>query len=244
MVSKYQAGESLADLSTCYGVTEPSVRGLLLRRGVPIRSKRNFLRHDAFDTLTDDASYWIGFLFADGSVGARPGHTPQISISLAERDRDQLISLRAFLGSTARISEASSVRRSCQFSVRSDRLARRVLDLGRYSELIANELVRSRHFWRGVTDGDGSIGAYPSSARSPRLRPQFRLVGRRRRLEQFVQFLEDYNVVGLSVRPHKSIYSVGTTAGPARRIIEILYANSSVALARKASMANWVLGLP
>ena len=27
-----------------------------------------YLNHEAFDIVTNDAAYWIGFLFADGSV--------------------------------------------------------------------------------------------------------------------------------------------------------------------------------
>ncbi|MFG3422219.1 hypothetical protein [Micromonospora sp. NPDC048063] len=170
----YQAGVTLGQLATAYGITEPSVRGLVLRRGVPLRRVVHTLRHDAFDELTPDACYWIGFLFADGSISYRRNHIPQISVGLAERDRAHLLKLRTFLGSTSVISAPSPTHHSCQFSVRSQRLADRLVALGRYQGPINARLVESRDFWRGVVDGDGSVGVYRRSRSAPATMPQFR----------------------------------------------------------------------
>lgn len=188
VVQRYLAGESLLQLANAYGVTEPSIRGLLVRRKVPLRKVVHTLREDAFDRLTPEACYWIGFLFADGSVCYRQGHKPQISVGLAARDRDHLVALRNFLGSTSAISEPTPERQACQFSVRSFQLCDRLLSLGRYDDRVDDALRASRDFWRGVTDGDGSIGSYKRSSSSIRCLSQFRLVGRRPVLEAFAAF--------------------------------------------------------
>lgn len=240
LTEKYVAGESIAILAASYGIAESSVRALLRRRGVWRKPTPHTLRHDAFDKLTPDASYWAGFLFADGSVSYREGHLPQISVGLAERDREHLYELRAFLGSTSSIS-VNQVRRSCQFSVRSEHLADRLCALGRYSESISVDLATSRDFWRGVSDGDGSIGAYQRRKGEGPLRAQFRVVGRMPLLDAFVGFLRTHGVDGLSVRPHKTIYNVGTTGGPALKIIELLYGGATTSLARKAEMAKGLI---
>lgn len=236
-VERYISGESIGQVAASYGVAEPSIRGILLRRGVEIRKVVHTLRHEAFDQLTAESMYWIGFLFADGSVHFRSGHLPQISLGLAERDQSHLLALRAFLGSTSAISTSLRTHSSCQFSVRSQRLAERLISLGRYDEIIDAELSASRDFWRGVVDGDGSIGAYPRSKGSSVMRPQFRLVGRSALLSAFVHFLEMRAVASLSVRPHKTIYGVGTTGRSAVRIIELLYSGAVTALPRKAQAA-------
>ncbi len=57
-------------------------------------------------------------------------------------------------------------------------------------------------------------------------------------LAAFLSFLKTQGIVGLSVRPHKSISTVGTTCGPAERIVTLLYADATVALSRKAEIAN------
>jgi len=66
-----------------------------------------------------------------------------------------------------------------RFSVRSEQLAERILRLGRYDGPIDDTLVGSRDFWRGVTDGDGSLGILDTGY------AYIGLVGSRRLLEAF-----------------------------------------------------------
>ncbi|GHJ11054.1 hypothetical protein TPA0907_54210 [Micromonospora humidisoli] len=237
VVKRFLDGVSLGQIAADFSVTVPAVRGLISRRGINIPSVSQGLRHDAFDSLTPDACYWIGFLFADGCVSYRPGYLPQISIGLAERDRDQLVALRDYLGCGNSISRTNPIQGSCQFSVRSRSLADRLIELGRYGDSIDERLVVSRDFWRGVVDGDGSLGIYKRASPSGRTFAQFRVVGRRHVLTAFVAFLESSGISGLSVRPHKSICTVGTTCGPAERIASLLYLDAEPALARKAEIA-------
>ncbi|MBY8873605.1 hypothetical protein K7640_17370 [Micromonospora sp. PLK6-60] len=194
------------------------------------------LRHDAFDDLTPETCYWLGFLFADGSVTHRPGHLPSVSVGLAACDRDHLVALRTFLGSTNSISAPNPKLRSCQFSMRSLQLANRLLELGRYTGPVNGQLTSSRDFWPGFVDGDGSIGAYAKRPGGP-LVPQFRLVGRPRMLEPFLAFLSERVACNLTLRPHKTIWTVGTTGRPAREIVDLLYRDAVVALRRKAERA-------
>ncbi|MCG5464032.1 hypothetical protein MED01_002195 [Micromonospora sp. MED01] len=218
------------------------MRGLLVRRGVALRRTVHTLRHDAFDLLTPEACYWLGFLFADGCVTYRTGHLPQVSVGLARRDREHLVSLRTFLGSTSSISAPSPTHGSCQFSVRSTRLAERMMALGRYDGPLDERLTESRDFWRGVVDGDGSIGQYRRPNPSQSTFSQFRLVGSKRLLDSFAAFLKSNDINGLSVRPRKTIYTIGTTCAPAEKIVAMLYAEATVALARKAEIAEKMLG--
>ncbi|WP_406073747.1 hypothetical protein [Micromonospora sp. NBC_01638] len=120
-------------------------------------------------------------------------------------------------------------------------MAERMIALGRYEGPLGERLDESRDFWRGVVDGDGSVGSYRRPG--PRLSEfaQFRLVGSQRLLDAFAAFLRNHGICGLSVRPHKSIYTIGTTCGPAEKIISLLYAEAPVALARKAKTAEKIL---
>ena len=58
------------------------------------------LNHEAFDIVTNDAAYWIGFLFADGSVIKQQKGAPQVQLRLSEVDRGHLEKFRHFLDST------------------------------------------------------------------------------------------------------------------------------------------------
>jgi len=201
------------------------------------------LDHEAFDAITNDAAYWIGFLFADGCViRGRRGST-RVQVRLSEVDRDQLVKLRRFLSGTNVIGNSPPgnfggyrSRASARLTVNSRRLAERLLHLGRYEGPIAAELTESRHFWRGVVDGDGSIWI------SKRGYVSFSLVGSRRLLEPFLVFLKQRNLGRrITIRPDKSIYQVSTAGHLAELIIDELYRNAPVALDRKAAAARPVI---
>jgi RIO-like serine/threonine protein kinase len=109
VVELYASGQSTVQIARRFQVSVTTINHLLHRRNVVLRGRRKRsayqLRHDAFDELTPDAAYWIGFLFADGSIIGR-GKSARIQVRLSERDREHLVKLRRFLGSTHTISAA------------------------------------------------------------------------------------------------------------------------------------------
>lgn len=241
-VERYVRGQTCDQIAADFGVSGVAILGVLNRRGVPIR-RRCTVRHDALDEVTPESAYWCGFLFADGNVHRRSmRQQPVLSVGVAERDLQQIVKLRSFLGSTHKICIGNRRHPSYQFHVASTRLSQRLCSLGRYEGPISQELVISRDFWRGLVDGDGSLGCYrkrPSGEPSA----QFRLCGERRTLLAFTEFLREEGSTGanLTVRPHKSIYSVGTTGWSAARIVQLLYGDAPVALDRKAEMARLII---
>jgi hypothetical protein len=212
------------------------------------KTGRHYLRQDAFDVITDESAYWIGFLFADGSADKKKQWW--ISARLTASDRGHLAKLRDFLGSTHPITECPAgnfggyaSKPSSRLKVPSVHLARRLLELGRYTgdiplELtnIPLELTNSRHFWRGVVDGDGSLGVTSKGF------PEFQVVGSRRVMDAFLDFLRrEAAAARMTVRPSKSIYTVATAGHTATRVIRLLYGDASVGLERKANIARAIL---
>jgi intein-encoded DNA endonuclease-like protein len=109
VVELYASGQSTVQIAKRLQVSATTINHLLHHRNVVLRGPRKRstyqLRHDAFDELTPDAAYWIGFLFADGSVTGR-GKSARVQARLSERDREHLVKLRRFLGSTHTITAA------------------------------------------------------------------------------------------------------------------------------------------
>jgi hypothetical protein len=200
---------------------------------------KRLVNHEAFDVVTDDAAYWIGSLFADGSVFHKKNGSLTIQLRLSEIDRGHVESFRQFLGSTHAIATSPPgnfggyrSRASVCFAVSSRRLAGRLLEMGRYEGPIAPELTTSRHFWRGVMDGDGSIFILKTGYSG------ISLVGSQRLLEAFLWFLRERNLSGrMTVSPHKSIHELSTAGYLAELIIDELYRNATTALDRKAAAA-------
>jgi len=243
MVKLYASGETTVKIGQYLQVSPKTVNYWLHRCGVTLRGPRETstrcrLRHDAFDELTPGAAYWIGFLFADGSVRHR-GKSGIVGLRVSERDRDHVVKLRSFLGSTHAISAGPAgnyggytSRPSVHFSVTSARLTQRLLALGRYEGPIDDTLIWSRDFWRGVVDGDGSLGILASGY------AYFGLVGSRRLLEAFLLFLRRNNLgARMTIRPDKTIFQVATAGYIAEKIVALLYGNATVALDRKATAA-------
>lgn len=113
IVELYASGQSTVQIAPRFQVSVSTINNLLHRRNVVLRCMRDTstkyqLRHDAFDELTPDAAYWIGFLFADGSVFGR-GKSAYVQARLSERDREHLVKLRGFLGSNHKIGAAPAV---------------------------------------------------------------------------------------------------------------------------------------
>lgn len=243
MVEIYKPGDSALQIVQLLELSPGTANHWLHRRVVFLRGlretpTRHRLRHNAFDELTSVSAYWIGFLFADGSVApCKQSLTVQLRIS--ECDRDHLVKLRTFLGSTHTISTAPAgnyggypSRPSVCLRVGSERLAQRLLSLGRYEGTINGTLTRSRDFWRGVVDGDGSLGFLATGY------PYFGLVGSRRLLEAFLLFLKS-NGLGarMTIRPDRTIFQIATAGHTAEKIVSFLYRDASVALDRKAASA-------
>jgi transposase len=258
VVSHYQAGERTGDIAAAFGVSRALIWETLHRSDADARNPGAVprpLRHDALDVLTPDAAYWCGFIFTDGTIvhrtGIRRGGQPEIAVVLQRRDRDHLVKLRDFLGSTHAITPVAPATVSpniarpnggqgtgaFRYSVRSQRLADRLTALGRYGPAVDPALAASCDFWRGCIDGDGTVAISCGI-------PQVKLVGSHWLLSAFVDFLGPVSSRRpLNVRPARNIYVVSTSYATAEKVIERLYAGASVALDRKAAAAAEILSV-
>lgn len=247
---KYERGQNSSQLSQEYGISSVAIIGILRRRGVEIRpqtlaQRKHKLWHEAFDKLTPKASYWIGFLFADGTVTRRTG-SPELALVLSEKDKKHIEKFKKFLKSEHKITEVNQMttfgqQTNRRFSVRSERLAQRLEDCGLKpfleSEVIP-ELFNSRDFWRGVVDGDGHIGIVKN--RNSHY-PKLELVGGQLLMEQFSDYI--YRITGKKAKVcrHKSIFRVSYLGKTVIQIVEHLYLNSPIHLDRKYNAAKNIL---
>jgi hypothetical protein len=230
----YNSGKTLSEVASFFGVSAPAIAGLLQRRGVVRRSSRDCqikckLNHNILDEITPESAYWIGFIFADGTVGRRNG-SPEISIALAEKDRLHLEKAKSFFGSTHSLIEVPSVK-AVRFSFRSEKIASQIEFYGRrhFNQSVAhNSLANSRDFWRGLIDGDGWFRYSPITS-------HVQLIGGFALMTQFSEFLVLNGYCKKSaVCRHKTIFAVSTETKRASRLLEDLYVNATVSLDRKA----------
>lgn len=260
IAERYTNGESSTSVANDLGTSHKVICTSLRKSGVALRdaSERHRtcnLNEAAFDVWTPEASYWAGFLFADGHITSPSTGSRQLVLRLKISDREHIEGFRGFLQSTHKVTVVRHLVKqrthlSVGLSVTSSVLADRLIDVGmtnsRVTPRVASpELAGSKHFWRGVVDGDGHLG----SRNLPRGRHGHALsvVGDQELMEQFRGFVK--STIGFlpNVNPHKSIYVIQVAEHKALQLAHILYGDclvdGSPALDRKLKIAErWFAG--
>ena len=109
---------------------------------------------------TEEKAYWLGFLYADGSVGSKED---KIELGLAEKDLKHIEKFRDFMNITNKISYRENTR-SYRISFRSSKCKQDLINKGCIPKKslilefpnenqVPNNLIK--HFIRGYFDGDG-----------------------------------------------------------------------------------------
>ena len=223
----------------------------------------NFLpiNHAAFDDLTPDARYWVGFLMADGCLtlakrvrkNGKIMFYKMIALSLSAKDKAHVKRFREFLKSKHKITVYTydtSFGRTTQARLAfiSPSIWKRLRALGikpRKTEgcSVDSSLAFDRDFWRGVIDGDGSV--LLTKNKHTKRQTIIRLNGCLQLLNQFQAYVAAVtgNIYKISIHPTvKNFGELKLSSKPARRLISVLYTNASVALTRKLKKAQQIGG--
>lgn len=172
--TRYIAGENGNAIAGFYGVNPSSITRLLAKRGVNRRSPRDARQHYKIDKGffqaldTEQKAYWLGFLFADGSVSDKTGKS-LVRVGLTAKDINHLENLRGALATDVPIytwttksgKPCASLTLCCREMT--DSLQAYGLGVGKARTFsfpdLPDHLVR--HFVRGYIDGDGCFHCKP-----------------------------------------------------------------------------------
>ena len=249
ILTTYNFGTCPARIAIDYGVHENTIKRAIRISGGQLRGHRDDVHRriplDAkvFERDCEEAQYWIGFLIADGCVL----NNGTLSVALAVVDREHLVRLGRFLKSGALIFEGKGNQSSykpgrpfVKLSVFSKSLVENLGEFGVVPRKTGREKLLkyefSRHTWRGVIDGDGSVGFHK--------RGYFwiKLYGSRELCEQFRQFvLTLLPACSAQVHQYGSIHSFGLCCAPAEAVAIELYRGCTIALSRKSEIVGRVL---
>jgi transposase len=244
-------GKSAPQIEKQLGVGSTTVYRIRKRSGLRFRTQqvahqKNKLDHSCFSVLTEQSLYWAGYLMADGCV-----HKNQIVLGAKKADGEHLDRFLAFARSN------SAITPSCrngypqlQVRVYSDKIARDLAKLGvvprkSLTAKASKQIAARLEFWRGVFDGDGSLGIYADRRKTPpRRAPRLCLVGSQFLLEQFRSFLArngvNSNAKIRSKTPHNH-FVFDLEGRAAVQAVRLLYADTSLHLPRKYVLAQKIL---
>lgn len=183
--------------------------------------------------LTPDELYWAGLIHADGCI--EKGSS--LRVVLVQKERYMLEEFLRFLGQDSKISFTAGFTPfgySESYRARGVGIGRALTDLGVKTEPCP-ELYASRHFWRGMVDGDGSV-----KTNSDGTKPAVWLCsGKQRDIFAFCSWIAalfDYEgPKPYQAGPNKWYAYVGHARG--RTLGLYLYKNSYSALPRKRDTA-------
>lgn len=127
--------------------------------------KPNTTNQNIFNVIdSEEKAYWLGFLYADGTVRSKPGDN-QIELSLQAQDYDHLVKFRKFIGNNNKIAYREK-QKAYRYCVRSKQMKQDLIRLGcvpNKSLILTFPNKKQvpdcllRHFVRGYTDGDGCL---------------------------------------------------------------------------------------
>jgi hypothetical protein len=94
----------------------------------------------------------------------------------------------------------------------------------------------ARHYWRGVVDGDGTIGEYESGRR-------VQLIGSYGMMSDFQKFIKDHLGFDASINKNRKIFVVAYNGKEATQVAACLYGGATIYLDRKFQKAHrWAIG--
>lgn len=200
--------------------------------------RKHSVNHVYFDTIdTEEKAYWLGFISADGYIYHKGEKPSGIGIRLAEKDKDHLEKFRNSLGSTHSVTREETFTERAGFTVSykirlySWQLGNALINLGLKRNkginnnpclLVPNELLR--HYWRGLFDGDGSIGKNGTIS----------LYGTEGIVSGFKNYIVNkLNISNIKVGKCKTIYQVQICGDRRDKVLDLLYRDSTIYLDRK-----------
>jgi DNA invertase Pin-like site-specific DNA recombinase len=248
-IELYNDGSSAGQIAKRFDVSESAIFRILngstdveMRKHTPTYQYK-FNRH-AFDKIDNEqAAYWLGFLYADGTLYQKN----EVIVSLSPIDTEQVKKFRDFMQSNHRIYETTRTGFNKQGKVVNIRIKNYHLGAMLHEKGIVKNRTAfqktlqsikpglERHFIRGYLDGDGCIrGAY---------NPSVTFVGQK----DILRWIRSTFYENLATNPNlritkgKNIYSIGYTGiNQARKIVDWLYKDATVWMERKrAKVDTW-----
>lgn len=243
VINLYKNGKTTEDIANLYNINNTTVRDYLIKAGVPrdIHGIPEYnIDHSTFDVLSEESAYWIGFLMADGCVMKHSDDCYSVSVALSSVDIVHLYKLRDFVNSDKPVKQYKNRRDTCSFEIYSKNIAKNLISYGvvprkTYTAKALKGIDNNRHFWRGVVDGDGSIGCYNNKVKISLTCSNFII-------DQFIHFVKSFSYTKANKRKRDGSYGFSVYGNKvATTVIHKLYSDCSISLDRKQESANNIL---
>lgn len=97
IIKMYNEGKSQKEIADFYNTYNTSIRRVLLRHKINLRSNseiQSYVNKDIFDDLESDVvNYWLGWLISDGCI-----YKERVTLQVQEKDLEVIENFKEFLG--------------------------------------------------------------------------------------------------------------------------------------------------
>ena len=215
--------------------------------GIEIINKQNrskFNEH-IFDFIdTEEKAYWLGFIFADGTINSSPIREGVKSIygfelSLGIKDLKHLEKFKKFIGYNKDLLIDNN---RCRFSIANKHFWTTLNNLGctpnksltlKFPNISENLI---RHFIRGYFDGDGCITRYVNIHT---VTPRATVLGTEDMLNNIIKYSNTIAQLKHDKRHSKEVLYLDWNKENSIKFINYLYNNSTIYLDRKYKLYNF-----
>ncbi|MCK9445636.1 hypothetical protein M0Q50_01945 [bacterium] len=228
------------------GVSNRVIRRVVIENNIISKSSKIYnVNENYFENIdTEEKSYWLGFLYADGYVRMKNDRSGELKLKLKRSDKNHIELFKKCLGSTHKITDGiSNVTVSGRtytslysvISIYNKKIVQDLMNIGCTNNktfninmpLLKNDFIR--HFIRGYFDGDGTICKYKKKS-------IFSFTsGSLIFLEQIQNIMcENITLNKLKISNYKSYHRFGwTMKNDINNIYSYLYDNTNIYLNRK-----------
>jgi DNA-binding CsgD family transcriptional regulator len=240
---EYQVNKKTSDIANRFGIDSSTVRDIVRRNGLKVRSISESVRKYNFDYSffekidSEEKAYYLGFIVADGCI-----HKNTLAITIQEQDSYILDKLKSILKFDGILYNINYKKKSDKFSNQrginliSNKL---VSDLEKYG-VVSKKSHKTKfpnipeslqnHFIRGVFDGDGCVNISDKTL-------NINIVGNRELIEEIQKILIKNCVLNKTkFGKSKSENIVYVRYGgnlQCKKIFDYLYKDSNIFLQRK-----------
>lgn len=215
--------------------------------GIEIINKQNCSKFNEhiFDSIdTEEKAYWLGFIFADGTINSSPIREGVKSIygfelSLGIKDLKHLEKFKKFIGYNKDLLVDNN---RCRFSIANKHFWTTLNNLGctpnksltlRFPNILENLI---RHFIRGYFDGDGCITRYVNIHT---VTPRATVLGTIDMLNNITKYSDTTASLRHDKRHSKEIFHLDWNKENSIKFINYIYNNSTIYLDRKYKLYNF-----
>lgn len=246
IIEDYNTGNfKLKDLSQKYGIRYDTISKNIRKLGI-ITNPHGKIRVNSniFEKIdTEEKAYWLGFLYADGSVQNHRKHYLRLELGLQERDLNHIEKFKEFISSKHSIAYRESSK-SHRIIFSDSKLCNDLVKLGCIpnkslilkfptEEQVPKEFIS--HFIRGYFDGDGYLSKPPKAL-------TISLLGTLEFLNELTRILKKLNITTNVLKKDKRILSntfyFDLCGDKARNFLSFIYNDSTVSLDRKKQLFN------